>query len=113
MNEQDKLHPMSPVREVPGSDGVLVRVIPFDQAAVRHKKMLCGILAIMLGFLGVHKFILGYVGIGMVMLLVSVVSFGWCTPLMLIVGLIEGIVYLTRTDYEFYERYLVGRREWF
>ena len=105
---------MSPVREVPGvHDGELVRIIPFDQAEIRHKKMLCGIFAIILGPLGIHKFILGYLSAGMMMLLISVVTLGWCGSLTFIVGLIEGIVYLTRTDNEFYERYMVGRREWF
>lgn len=30
-----------------------------------------------------------------------------------IVGLIEGIIYLTKTDEEFYQAYVAQRREWF
>jgi len=30
-----------------------------------------------------------------------------------IIGIIEGVIYLTKTDEEFYRLYIVGRRGWF
>jgi hypothetical protein len=34
-------------------------------------------------------------------------------PVMGIISLIEGIIYLTKTDEEFYNIYIFNRREWF
>jgi TM2 domain-containing membrane protein YozV len=76
-------------------------------------KIPAGICGIILGGLGVHKFILGYTGTGLIMLLVSVVSCGTLYPVMHIIGIIEGIIYLTKTDDEFVRIYVEGRKEWF
>ena len=82
-----------------------------------NKKLLAGILAIVLGALGVHKFILGYTKEGIIMLVVTVVlGFFTCgigASLMGILGLIEGILYLTKSDEEFYNTYQVGKKPWF
>ncbi len=63
-------------------------------------KIVAGILAILLGGLGVHKFYLGRVGLGVLYLL-----FFW-TYIPAIVGVIEGIIYLTSSDENFYNRYV-------
>lgn len=76
-------------------------------------KVPAGICGILLGGFGVHKFILGYTGAGIIMLLVSVVSCGTVYPVMHIIGLIEGIIYLTKTDDEFVRLYVDGQKEWF
>lgn len=76
-------------------------------------KIPAGICGILLGGFGVHKFILGYTGAGIIMLLVSVLSCGTVYPVMHIIGLIEGIIYLTKTDDEFVRLYVDGRKEWF
>ena len=65
------------------------------------------------GGIGVHKFILGYTGAGIIMLLVSVLSCGTLYPIMHLIGLIEGIVYLAKSDDEFVRTYVDGRKEWF
>ncbi|MEO0024216.1 MAG: hypothetical protein RL196_657 [Actinomycetota bacterium] len=54
-----------------------------------------GILAILLGGLGVHKFYLGKVGMGILYFV-----FSW-TGVPTIIGIIEGIIYLTQTDQAF------------
>jgi len=77
------------------------------------KKIAAGICGILLGTLGIHKFILGYTGAGMVMLLVSVLSCGIAGPVIHLIGLIEGIIYLTKSDEEFVRVYIDGRKEWF
>ena len=70
----------------------------------------CGIL---LGSLGIHKFILGYTGSGLIMLLVTLLTCGVGGVVMHVIGLIEGIIYLTKSDEEFVRTYVDGRKEWF
>ncbi len=68
--------------------------------SVSSKKTTAGILAILLGGLGVHKFYLGNTGMGILYL-----CFCW-SGIPSIVGLIEGIIYLTKTDDEFLREYM-------
>ncbi|MDX5586378.1 MAG: TM2 domain-containing protein [Aureibaculum sp.] len=92
-----------------------------SKAGGENKKILAGILAIVLGSLGVHKFILGYQKEGLILLGVSVVGYATlCLAigafiLMVtgIIGLIEGIIYLTKSDEEFYQTYQVNKKPWF
>jgi TM2 domain-containing membrane protein YozV len=77
------------------------------------KKIPAGILAILLGSLGIHKFYLGYTKEGVIMLLVSVLTLGLGAFVMSIIGLIEGIVYLTKPDDQFAATYVAGRKGWF
>ncbi|WP_072620403.1 TM2 domain-containing protein [Spirulina major] len=77
------------------------------------KKIAAGICGILLGALGIHKFILGYQTEGLVMILVSVLSCGILAFVIGIIGLVEGIIYLTKTDEEFLETYLINKRGWF
>jgi len=81
-----------------------------DQASIKIAAGICGIL---LGSLGVHKFILGYTGAGLVMLLVTVLTCFIAAPVFGIIGMIEGIIYLTKSDEEFVRTYMDGRKEWF
>lgn len=76
-------------------------------------KLPAGICGILLGSFGVHKFILGYTGPGLVMLLVTVLTCGLASPVMHIIGLVEGIIYLCKSDDEFVRLYVDGRKEWF
>ena len=76
-------------------------------------KIGAGVCGILLGGLGIHKFILGYTGAGLIMLLVSVLSCFALAPIVHIIGLIEGIIYLCKTDDDFVRTYVDGRREWF
>lgn len=80
---------------------------PFEED---NKKLAAGLLAIILGPLGIHKFLLGYTKEGIIWLFLSLVSFGAITGLL---GLIEGIIYLTKSDKEFYRTYQLGRKPWF
>ena len=78
-----------------------------------EKKIPAGILAILLGALGIHKFYLGYTKEGVIMLLVSVLTLGMAAFVMSIIALIEGILYLTKTDEQFAATYVTGRKGWF
>jgi len=74
-----------------------------------NKKVLAGILAIVLGGLGIHKFVLGYTTEGIIQIVITVVTCGIGS----IIGLIEGIIYLTKSDDEFYQIYQANKKGWF
>jgi len=86
-----------------------------------NKKIMVGVLAILFGQLGVHKFILGYQKEGIIMLVATVIGYitmcfiigSFIVMATAIVGLIEGIIYLTKSDEEFYNTYQVGKKPWF
>lgn len=82
-----------------------------EQAA--STKMAAGICGILLGSLGIHKFVMGRTTEGMIMLLVSVLSCGTAAMVMSVIGIVEGIIYLTKTDEEFYQMYVVEEKGWF
>jgi TM2 domain-containing membrane protein YozV len=86
---------------------------PPARSEANSKKILCGILAILLGYLGIHKFILGMTQPGLIMLLVSVLTCGIGLTVMWVIGLIEGIMYLTKSDDEFYQTYMIEKKQWF
>ena len=67
-----------------------------------EKKILCGILGILLGSLGIHKFILGYTKEGIIQIVVSDLTCGFGG----IIGFIEGIIYLTKSDEDFVNTYV-------
>ncbi|MCJ7533121.1 MAG: TM2 domain-containing protein [Anaerolineales bacterium] len=62
-------------------------------------RITAGILAILLGDFGIHKFYLGKIGQGIVYLI-----FCW-TGIPAIIGLVEGILYLLMKDEEFAQKY--------
>jgi TM2 domain-containing membrane protein YozV len=76
-------------------------------------KIGAGVCGILLGGLGIHKFILGYTSAGLIMLLVSVLSCFALAPVIHLIGLVEGIIYLCKSDDEFVRTYVDNRREWF
>lgn len=77
------------------------------------KKVAAGICGILLGSLGIHKFVLGFTNAGLIMLLVTILTCFVAAPVMSIIGLIEGIIYLTKSDEEFYQLYAVEKKAWF
>lgn len=89
----------------------------FAKAGGDNKKILAGILGIFLGALGVHKFILGYNKEGIIILVITLVlgiaTCGIAGWVMSILGLIEGIIYLTKSDEDFYNTYQAGKKPWF
>jgi TM2 domain-containing membrane protein YozV len=76
-------------------------------------RVLCGILGILLGSLGVHKFVNGYTKEGVIMLLVSLLTCGIGATVMSVIGIVEGIMYLTKTDEQFQSEYGSGQKGWF
>lgn len=84
---------MQPQGQIPGAD----------------KKLIAGLCGILFGSLGVHKFILGYTTEGIIQIVISVVTCGIGG----IIGLIEGIIYLTKSDQEFVDTYIRNKKGWF
>jgi TM2 domain-containing membrane protein YozV len=84
-----------------------------EQIPGAEKKIVAGVLAILLGTLGIHKFYLGYNTAGIIMLLVTLLTCGFAGVIIWIIALIEGITYLTKTDEEFVATYVNGKKEWF
>jgi TM2 domain-containing membrane protein YozV len=72
------------------------------------KKVVAGILALLLGSLGVHKFYLGYTTAGILQILLT-----FCTYVGAIIPIIEGIIYLTKSDKEFINTYQRNEKQWF
>ncbi|MCZ2390455.1 MAG: TM2 domain-containing protein [Acidobacteria bacterium] len=93
--------------------------MPQNRAAVpgADKKVLAGVLGIVLGGLGIHKFVLGYNTEGIIMLVTWIVGVlllcGIPSMVMGIIGIVEGIMYLTKSDEEFVHTYIVNKKGWF
>lgn len=85
----------------------------------KKDKVVAGVLAILLGGWGAHKFYLGYTGPALVYLLINTVGFAvtWIFAfipnyILGIIALVEGIIYLTKSDEEFYETYVKNTKNW-
>ena len=84
-------------------------------------KTVAALLAILLGAFGAHKFYLGYKTAGIIM--AALTLSGWLLSFVLIgvlwawipavIGLVEGIIYLTKSDEDFEQIYIVGSKPWF
>jgi TM2 domain-containing membrane protein YozV len=87
--------------------------MPAATTVVTGNRIAAGVCGILLGSLGIHKFILGYTQAGLIMLLVTLFTCGLGGIVMSVIGIIEGITYLTKSDEEFHGMYVAGRKEWF
>ncbi|MGV1005214.1 MAG: TM2 domain-containing protein [Candidatus Nanopelagicales bacterium] len=92
--------PQPPFQPV-GPDGY-----PID---VNSRKLLCGLMGIFFGSLGIHRFLLGDVSGGVLRIVISILTCGIGS----IVGFIEGIIYLSKSDPQFYQTYMVEKKAWF
>ena len=101
---------------------------PYNRSGVREpyhgsgtvthtkSKVAAGLFAIFLGLLGIHKFYLGCPVPGIILLLCGTI--GWflfaIPPIIAaIICLIEGIIYLTKSDGDFHDEYVVQKKSWF
>ena len=96
--------------QMPQQPNYQAPVPPFNKQEVGQKKMLTGVLAIVVGWTGVHRFMLGDTTGGIIRLVISVLT---CTTVGWIIGLVEGIIYLTKDDEQFYQEYMVQKKAWF
>lgn len=76
-----------------------------------------GFLALLLGVFGVHKFYLGCNAQGFTLFALTVIgglfTFGIATGVVWIISAIEAIAYLSKSQSEFEQIYVYGKREWF
>ena len=72
------------------------------------KKLVCGLLALFVPGLGIHKFVLGMTKEGLYNILLTMAC-----GIGIFTSIIEGIIYLTKSDAEFYWTYVVGKKAWF
>ena len=91
---------------------------PYAQAAPNTKDhVAAGLLAIFLGSLGIHKFYLGYNTPGFIMLAVTIVgsifSLGLAGLAMVVISIVEGVLYLSKSQTEFEQVYVFNKKEWF
>jgi len=112
-DEEDEEEEDRPVRRRRDDDEDEVRPrkrksarVPEDTA---NKKMVAGLLGILLGAWGIHKFYLGMTMPGILQIVITIVTCGVGG----IIGLIEGIIYLTKSDEDFHEMYVVDQKGWF
>jgi len=72
------------------------------------KRIPTALCAIFLGWLGVHKFMLGYTKEGVIQFFLGV----FCL-VGIVIGMVEGVIYLTKSDEEFNKTYVQAKRAWF
>lgn len=82
---------------------------------VESKRILVAAFAFMTGAFGVHKFILGqtregFIRLGITVLLVWTI---FAPVAMMVIGMVEGVIYFTKTDAEFVGTYQQGHKNWF
>jgi TM2 domain-containing membrane protein YozV len=106
--------------DVEGNQAKAVYPALISGAVGSKSKVVAGILAIFLGGLGIHKFYLGFTAPGLVFLLVNTVGLAvtWMllfipNAILYLIALIEGIIYLTKSDEEFEQLYVVQKKQWF
>lgn len=79
-----------------------------DSVAPEKSKVVAGVLGILLGGLGIHRFYLGDTTGGIIRIVSNIACFAGS-----IIGLIEGIIYLTKSDADFQKTYVEEKKAWF
>ncbi len=79
------------------------------QEVAEKTKVVAGVLGILLGFFGAQRFYLGDTKGGVIRLIISCVTCGFGG----VIGLIEGIIYLTKSDADFQKIYVEEKKAWF
>jgi len=86
------------------------------------KKFICGMLAIFLGVFGIHKFYLNSISKGNAystpaVMMLGAGTIGWVLVFpglaSLVIGVVEGVIYLTKSEEDFRQTYLIDQHPWF
>jgi TM2 domain-containing membrane protein YozV len=77
-------------------------------------RIVAALLAIFLGHWGVHKFYLGRTTAGIIMLVCGTLGWVLILPAVInwVIAITEAVIYLVKSDQEFYRDYVVGDRSW-
>lgn len=101
----------------PGEDTAdNIYIDPCHAKSADKNRMAAAMLAFFFGWLGFHKFYLGNNRPATIMLCVSLgglVLLAVPTLIMMVIGFVEFIIYVTASDEAFEQTYIVGRKEWF
>ena len=84
-----------------------------SEIEISNKRMAAGLTGIFLGAFGVHKFILGYAKSAVIMLGASLLTCGVGYLIFQVIGIVEGVKYLTKSNVEFQAEYLDAKKDWF
>ena len=88
-----------------------------DRSTHSPSHIVAGIIALLFGVFGIHKFYLGYFNTGFIMLATTIaggfVSLGIAASVVWLIGIIEGVIYLTMPQVAFDETYIQKTKEWF
>jgi TM2 domain-containing membrane protein YozV len=84
---------------------------------VQSKRVVAAVLAFLLGAFGAHKFFLGdntqgFIRLGITIVL-GVFTLGLAVAAMLVIGMVEAVIYWTKSDADFMRIYQEGHRAWF
>ena len=102
------------------ADGVATNIYITSGASLNlsgdKNRIVAALLALFLGWLGIHKFYLGKNTAGIIMALCGTI--GWvlfAIPPMIVgvIAFIEFIIYLVKSDGDFHRDYVAGNKSWF
>jgi len=100
-----------PINGTPQSQPFATDNMSLDYQRFVGKKTGAGVAALLLGTIGIHKFMLGLTTGGLTMLLLTLLVIP--IPVLSIIAFVEGILYLTKNDQQFFQDYAVDRKQWF
>ncbi|MGY4026464.1 TM2 domain-containing protein [Aeromonas rivuli] len=99
---------------VEGEDAKAIYVVASN--IVGSKKVAAALFAFFLGAFGAHKFYLGYTKQGVIMLLIFLFGFillGFPSMVIGIIAFVEFVIYLSKSDEEFEQTYVIDKKVWF
>lgn len=100
-----------------GSMSMAARQSYANEAIRRKDHVSAGLLALFLGVFGVHKFYLGCNNAGFIMLTMTIIggmlTFGLAAAVIWLIAIIEGVIYLTKSQTDFDRIYVLNQRDWF
>jgi TM2 domain-containing membrane protein YozV len=90
----------------------LIQDVPSAASGTVEKRdcnhVMAGLFGILLGAIGIHKFYMGQIQMGCIYIVAGVVTCGYGFIITAIIGLVEGIIYLTMTQSEFEKKYILN-----
>ena len=95
------------VQDGKASDFVLLASTGVGQ----KNRLVAAIFSFFGGALGIHKFYLGYTGVGIIYLVLTITIIGVLISWPL--AWLDGIIYLTKSDEDFNRTYVEGSKAWF
>jgi TM2 domain-containing membrane protein YozV len=81
-----------------------------------RSRIVAGVFALLLGVFGAHKFYLGYYAeaiIILVALLAGAVTGGLSSATIFLITIVEGVIYLLKTEEDFQYTYVLKKKGWF